>query len=193
MCEPHIQQEVQLPQKSPWSLRTPLHHLANTYSTWPVKYQNLSYYLIKNRSTDVIKNKSQVLGQVALQSIKTAAEVCMLLNTERTSYSHTAAADRYTNLLFWQTFYFFFNLVVHLVKMSKAKKIKQWMLGKKKVEEKQKNPKTSIYPSNLHQIGYHDDAGRLFLPHHPPEVVHSLVNGTCTNTHKGTDSVLHMK
>lgn len=33
MCGPHIQQEVQLPQTSLWSLRTPLHHQANTYST----------------------------------------------------------------------------------------------------------------------------------------------------------------
>lgn len=78
MCEPRTQREVQPPQKSPWSLRTPLHHPANTYSTWPVQYQNWSYYLIKYRLTDVIKTclKSWVKWHFIN---KTTAEVCICL------------------------------------------------------------------------------------------------------------------
>lgn len=40
----------------------------------------------------------------------------------------------------------------------------------------------ATYPSHLHQIGYHDNAGWLFLPHHPPEVIHRLVHRACTQS-----------
>lgn len=43
--------------------------------------------------------------------------------------------------------------------------------------------KRATYPSNLHQIGYHDDAGGLFLPHHPPEIIHRLMNRTYSERH----------
>lgn len=43
----------------------------------------------------------------------------------------------------------------------------------------QRLPKRATHPADLHQVGYHDDAGRLLLPYHPPEIVHRLVHGTC--------------
>lgn len=42
------------------------------------------------------------------------------------------------------------------------------------------------YPSNLHQIGYHDDAGWLFLPYHPPEVIHCLMHRACKQSTRCT-------
>lgn len=47
---------------------------------------------------------------------------------------------------------------------------------------KRKTKKNATYPSNLHQIGYHDDAGWLFLPYHPPEVIHRLMHRTYTQS-----------
>lgn len=49
--------------------------------------------------------------------------------------------------------------------------------GSKRWEDKRLR-KRATHPPDLHQVGYHDDAGRLLLPHHPPEVVHRLVHGT---------------
>lgn len=46
------------------------------------------------------------------------------------------------------------------------------------------------YSSNLHQVGYHDNAGGLFLPHHPPEVIHRLMNRTYTQKQRHMVSAL---
>lgn len=34
------------------------------------------------------------------------------------------------------------------------------------------------YPAHLHQLGDHDDAEAIFLPHHPPKVVQRLLLGS---------------
>lgn len=35
------------------------------------------------------------------------------------------------------------------------------------------------YPAHFHQLGDHDDAETVLLPHHPPEVVDHLLLGAC--------------
>ena len=35
------------------------------------------------------------------------------------------------------------------------------------------------YPAHLHEVGDHDDAGRVLLPDHPPKVLHGLLHWTC--------------
>lgn len=35
------------------------------------------------------------------------------------------------------------------------------------------------YPAHFHQLGDHDDAEAVLLPHHPPEVVDHLLLGAC--------------
>lgn len=37
----------------------------------------------------------------------------------------------------------------------------------------------TTYPANLHQLSDHDDAEAVFLPHHPPEIIQSLLLGSC--------------
>lgn len=34
------------------------------------------------------------------------------------------------------------------------------------------------YPANLHQLSDHDNAETIFLPHHPPEIIQSLLLGS---------------
>lgn len=34
------------------------------------------------------------------------------------------------------------------------------------------------YPADLHQLSDHDDAEAIFLPHHPPKIIQSLLLGS---------------
>lgn len=35
------------------------------------------------------------------------------------------------------------------------------------------------YPANLHQLSDHHNAEAIFLPYHPPEIIQSLLLGSC--------------
>ena len=36
---------------------------------------------------------------------------------------------------------------------------------------------TTPYLASFHQVGQHDNGGRVLLPDHPPEVIHRLLQG----------------
>lgn len=57
-----------------------------------------------------------------------------------------------------------------------------YLISKKQTPWKSFVLSTKItYPSHFHQISNHDDAGGVFVPHHPPKVVYCLLHRSWNN------------